>query len=405
MNILYINHYAGSPKHGMEYRPYYMSREWIKAGNRVRIVASAYSHVRSVQPNINGLENVDGVEYYWVPATKYFENGVRRVLNIFSFLFVFFVRLKSILNDFKPDVVIASSTYPLDIYLSRFIAKKYSAKLIFEVHDLWPLSPIELGGMSEKHPFIRLCQHAENFAYKHSDYVVSMLPLVHEHMRTHGLDLNKLSVIPNGVAVDEWNKHITPLSLPMCEEIKSLKNKGYVIFGYSGSHGVPNALAYLLEAAKKIKDEKVVFILVGDGLEKQNLLRYKKEHSLHNVLFFDPIPKDMIPAFLNAIDIAYIGWLQTDIYRFGIAPNKLMDYMMASKPVLHSVLAGNDPVQEASCGVSVLPENIDAIVHGIMSMSSLSKAELYEMGCRGRQFILDNHSYSVLANKFLEVIE
>ncbi|MGL5800038.1 MAG: glycosyltransferase WbuB, partial [Plesiomonas sp.] len=100
MNILYINHYAGSPKHGMEYRPYYMSREWIKAGNRVRIVASAYSHVRSVQPSINGFENIDGIEYYWVPATRYFENGVQRVLNIFSFLFVFFVRLKSILNDF-----------------------------------------------------------------------------------------------------------------------------------------------------------------------------------------------------------------------------------------------------------------------------------------------------------------
>ncbi|KAB7690951.1 MULTISPECIES: glycosyltransferase family 4 protein [Plesiomonas] len=404
MNILYINHYAGSPKHGMEYRPYYMSREWIKAGNRVRIVASAYSHVRSVQPNINGLENVDGVEYYWVPATKYFENGVRRVLNIFSFLFVFFVRLKSILNDFKPDVVIASSTYPLDIYLSRFIAKKYSAKLIFEVHDLWPLSPIELGGMSKDHPFIRLCQHAENFAYKHADSVVSMLPVVHEHMEKHGLDLNRLTVIPNGVSLVEWDYKKSLLRDDIREFILSSKNNGYRILCYAGAHGLPNGLDYLIDAATLVSDEKIRIILVGDGLDKARLVNKVKSGGVDNVFFFPPIPKNQIPTLLDLIDIAYIGLQYQPLFRFGISPNKMMDYMMAGKPIISAIDAGNNPVKDANCGVSVSPDP-NAIADGIVKLLKLSKAELMILGANGHDYVTKNHSYDILGDKFIKVMK
>jgi glycosyltransferase involved in cell wall biosynthesis len=108
-----------------------------------------------------------------------------------------------------------------------------------------------------------------------------------------------------------------------------------------------------------------------------------------------------VPAFLAAIDIAYIGWQRVPIYRFGIAPNKLMDYMMAGKPVLHAVEAGNDPVGEAGCGLTVVPEDAAAVAEGLKRLARLNARERRAMGERGKAYVLRHHSYPVLAQKFL----
>ena len=107
---------------------------------------------------------------------------------------------------------------------------------------------------------------------------------------------------------------------------------------------------------------------------------------------------------LKLIDIAYIGWCNVPIYRFGISPNKLMDYMMAGKPIIHSVKAGNDAVGEANCGLTVAPENPELIAQGILELSSLSKEQRNILGNNGKIFVQNNYLYSVLSKKFLEAI-
>lgn len=83
---------------------------------------------------------------------------------MFSFVSKLWWGYKKYIGDFEPNVVIASSTYPLDIYPAYRIAKHFKAKLVFEIHDLWPLSPMLLGGYSKYHPFIVALQVAENYA-------------------------------------------------------------------------------------------------------------------------------------------------------------------------------------------------------------------------------------------------
>ena len=117
-----------------------------------------------------------------------------------------------------------------------------------------------------------------------------------------------------------------------------------------------------------------------------------------------PIPKAQIPSFLGAIDTAYIGWQHQPIYRFGIAPNKLMDYMMAGCAVLHSVEAGNDPVAESGCGLSVAPESPSAVADGLLRMAALDAPARRAMGQRGREFVLARHTYPGLARRFLEAV-
>ena len=296
MNILYLNHYAGAPALGMEYRPYYLAREWVKLGHKVMIVAADFSHVRARQPkrappagaraSAPGDEIIDGIEYRWIATPPYQGNGVARMRNIVAYLTALWGQAGALARDFRPDVVIASSTYPLDIWPARRIARLAGARLVHEVHDLWPLSPIELSGMSPWHPFAILCQQAENTACRDADVVVSMLPRVHEHMARHGLDLKKLRIVPNGITPDEWLGTPPPLDAAPAAAIASACAERRTIVGYAGSMGLPNALAALLDAAQLLRDEPFAFVLVGDGHEHARLERRVTDEGLI-VEFFD----------------------------------------------------------------------------------------------------------------------
>lgn len=409
MNILYINHYAGSPDYGMEYRPFYMAKEWVKLNHNVTVLAASYSHIRSRQPylqEIKKLERIDGVDYIWYKTPEYNSNGLGRVFNIFLFLFRIWSDRIKIISEIKPDVVIASSTYPMDIWIAYLIAKKSNAKLIFEVHDLWPLSPIEIGGMRPYHPFALLCQWAENFAYKYSDFVVSMLPKVHMHMKQHGLDLNKLYIISNGIVEEDWElSNIEEISnVELTKFLREQKEQGKILVGYTGSHGKPNALEFLLDAAKTLRGKSISILLVGKGLEKGNLLLKKEKENIDNVFFFDSIPKKEIPSLLKELDITYIGSQEIPLYRFGISPNKLMDYMMAAKPIVCAINAGNDPVTEVNCGITVKSNNANEIAKAILTLAQLPVSEREQMGLNGYNYIMKEQTYSKLAKKFLEVM-
>ncbi len=403
MNILLINHYAGTPALGMEYRPYYLAREWVRLGHRVMIVAAAHSHYRARQP-APGDEIVDGIHYRWLPTPTYSGNGWARMHNVLSFLSQLWAQAPALGADFRPDVVISSSTYPMDTWVARRIAHLAGARLVHEVHDLWPLSPVELSGMSPWHPFALICQSAEDAAYRHSDAVVSMLPKVHAHMARRGLDLKKLAIVPNGISPEEWTGKPEPLRADVEQAIDAARRAGAVIVGYAGSMGRPNALDVLLDAAGLVADRPLRFVLVGDGHERERLAARIAAEGLAQVTLLPPIPKAQVPAFLAAIDIAYLGWQRQPLYRFGIAPNKLMDYMMAARPVLHSVEAGNDPVAESGCGLTVAPESPEEVARGLRQLAALSPRERRQFGERGRAYVLRHHAYPVLARQFLAAV-
>jgi glycosyltransferase involved in cell wall biosynthesis len=406
MDILLINHYAGSVRHGMEYRPYYLAREWVRLGHRVTIVASSESHVRTQAPVLDGAarlaETIDGIDYLWLATPPYRGNGLARVRNMAAFVMRLREHAAELAARLKPDVVIASSTYPLDIWPAHRIARLAGARLLFEVHDLWPLSPMELGGYSRWHPFIMLLQAAENFACRRADAIVSILPRVREHLEAHGMAPSKLHVVPNGVDPAEWEGDTAALPASLDGALAVLRRRGQFVVGYAGTHGISNALETLVEAAAELRRHPVAFVLVGAGPDKAALVQQAAELRLQNIHFFDPVPKAQVPALLQRFDLAYIGWRRQPLYRFGISPNKLIDYMMAARPILHAVEAGNDPVAEAGCGLTVAPEDPHAVANGILAMLALGADSRAALGQRGRRFALANHTYPVLGQRFLD---
>lgn len=404
MNILLINHYAGSLGYGMEYRPYYLAREWVKLGHNVNIVAADYSHLRKNNPIINKSYEItieDGIQYIWFRTLKYKGNGIGRFANIFHFLIQLHLNKKRIIRECNPDVVIASSTYPFDNWMANKIAKNCKALHVYEVHDLWPLTPIELGGFSKYHPFILLTQYFEDFGYRKADKVVSLLSNSLEYMKTRGLPSDRFCHIPNGIDLNDWGKRYENVTKTEIK-LKELKQQGCFIVGYLGGHGLSNSLDNFIKAAELMKNQNSIkFVSIGDGPLKYDLIETARSMNLGNIIFFPPVEKVRIPDVLTYFDICYIGYLKRSLYRYGICPNKLVDYMMSSKPIILGVEAGISIVDMSKCGLTIPPEDPEEVIKAVIYLKNLEEHERIKMGENGREYVVNKLQYSVLAQEFL----
>jgi glycosyltransferase involved in cell wall biosynthesis len=403
MKILLINHYAGSQRMGMEFRPYYMACEWKKLGHEVKIIAGSYSHLRQSQPRSTGWHKEEEVDYLWLWTNKYTGNGIMRFISMLLFTMQLLIRSPLIAMKLKPDTVIASSTYPLDIFPSIIIAKLARAKLIFEIHDLWPMSPMELGNMSKLHPFILIMRFAEWFAYKFSDKIISILPCAYEHVVLDGVKKENFLHIPNGIIVDPDCKE-SDKSHPVFSALIGLKNKGHNIIAYAGSIGVANNIDNLVQSALLLKDEPVSIVIIGEGPERVGLENFVRKNNLTNIIFVGKIAKNLIGSVLQKVDFVYLGLKKRNLYRFGTSQNKIYDYMLAARPIIQAFEAGNDPVTEVGCGFSVAAEDPKALAVVIKKAIKMPKKKLEQMGMRGRKYVLEHHNYGTLAKQFMDFI-
>jgi glycosyltransferase involved in cell wall biosynthesis len=405
MNILIINHYAGSPILGMEYRPYYLGKEFVKMGHNVTIVGASFSHLRSIQPKVKNdftEEKVDGIQYVWLKTPAY-KGSLKRIINILFFIFKLYYYKTKISSLACPDLVIASSTYPLDIYASAKISRMNNAKLCFEVHDLWPLTPMVIGGYSKYHPYIRVLKMAEDYAYKHSDIVVSLLGNAEKHMVNHGMDSCKFVHIPNGFDTEEFEKMQEEVPVEHLKLINTLKKDGNILIGYTGGHAPSNAMHVIVETARMFKDNnKVFFVSIGSGSSKDELLL--SAGNLKNIIFLPPVPKKSIQKLLALFDILYVGFVKCEIHKFGISPNKLIDYMLASKPIILSADVENEIVDRINCGITVPAEDPEAVHKAINTILNLTKEKREEMGLRGKSYVLKELGYRDLAERFINSI-
>lgn len=407
MDILYIDHYAGSPEMGMEFRPYYLAREWIKMGHQVRIVAGDYSHLRIRNPIVEKdfqEDSIDGITYNWIKTGSYNGNGLKRAFTMARFVMKLRKHAKWIAKNWTPDVIITSSTYPLDTYAGQRIRRHSKAKngdkviLIHEVHDMWPITLTEIGGMKKSNPFVVLMQMGENSFCKHSDYVVSLPIAAKDYFVGHGMDAKKFRPIMNGVVLSEWEN---PSLLPDEHQdlLNKLHNENRFIICFFGSVNVSYAIDYLIKAKQKVDDSRIAIVVVGEGNQKEELMRMADD----GVFFLPRISKTAIPTLMENIDCCYVGALHNDMFRFGICMNKLFDSMMSGKPILYAVEAPNNFIRDYNCGISVMAENVDALANGMKQMLELTQEERKAMGNNGRTAVIEHFSYERLALQFEEL--
>lgn len=383
-------------------RHYYLAKELAKLGHSVYLIASSSNHLLREQQHFKErykLAKVAGFSFVWVRMPFYKEaHSKQRALNWFIFPWRL-IKLSELIPD-SPDAIICSSPSPMAFLGAHCLAKKHRATLVFEVRDIWPLTLTEIGGYSVKHPFIKLMQWVEDWAYRCSDKVVSNLKNAVEHMVSRGMASSKFSWVPNGFSLDEANAHI-----PLDESIVDKLPKDKFLIGYTGTMGVANALYSLLDAAEILKSvEEIAFVLVGNGKEKANLQDAVADKDLKNVVFLDAVPKVSIYSMLSCFDACFIGWLNDDLYRFGIGANKIPEYFYSGKPILHAYSGMADPVSEANAGLTVPAEDANSLSEAILNLYKMPADARVTMGLNGRNAALAHYEYGLLAKRYESIL-
>ena len=161
-------------------------------------------------------------------------------------------------------------------------------------------------------------------------------------------------------------------------------------------------MEYLIEASNHLENnENIHFLIFGKGQHLEKL----KNNAKNNVSFLGQIDKSQIQSAISYFDVCYIGWHNHSLYRFGISPNKIFDYMYAGKPIIHSVNTSNDFVKIAEAGISIQPENPKEIANTINEISKIENKKLKKWGVNGKKYVEENHTFSHLTELLISTFE
>lgn len=401
-NIWYISKYANIRKYGADTRQASFCEEFAKSGHNVRLITSNSSHLYSHLPKFKRRYfdvETNGFNVTWVNTLEY--SNATSIKRIFSWLwFDFFVVMMAFKNKYeKPDVVIASSLSLFTVLTGCFYKKFYKAKFIFEVRDVWPQTLIDLKGFSSKNPLIWLLKKIERLGYKYSDAIVGTMPGLKLYVENEvGLGF-KVHCIPQGVSFDFYKNCQEKLSE---EYIEKYIPKNKFVVTYTGAFGQANALEYIVEAAKRLKQSSGIhFLLVGDGYLKEHLEDSAKD--LANITFAPIVVKEQVQHLLSLSDLLVASVRDERIYKYGISLNKFIDYMYAKKPIVCMYSGYPSMIDEAGCGEFTPAENSDYFAIAIERYQLMNPLERERVGGLGYDFLLRERGFDVLSEKYMEL--
>jgi len=400
MRLWIVNQNAYAPFHSAGTRHWALARHLIERGHEVTVVATSFFHKTRIETRLEPGEEfkhevVDGVPFCWIRSTPYKGNSIDRLLNMVSFSWRVW-RERGLKQLPRPDIILGSSPHPLAALAAQRLAARYKIPFVAEIRDLWPETFISLGKLNRWHPLAQMFYRLERHLYRSADRIVSVLSGARDYIESHGGHGDKFHCIPNGV------------ELSMVPEPAAPKRSDRFTLMYAGSHGLINELGVLLDAAKELQTEfspsKLRIQLVGDGLEKPRLIERAKLEEIQNIEFLASVPKNEIYRKLQTADAFVMVMKDLDIYRWGMSPNKLFDYLACSRPTILSSCSAFDPIGASGGGVVVKPGSVPDLVNGIRQIVNLTHQQREAMGRRGRNYVEQHFSFAYLAEELEKVL-
>lgn len=402
--IWILNHYAISPDMAGGTRHFDLAKELVKKGYDVTIFASGFDHVtkkflKVSQKDLFRTEVHEGVKFAWLNTFPYEKNDWRRIVNMISY---YFKVLKVSKKFERPDVIIGSSMHFFAPLAGWRLAKRFGSRFIFEVRDLWPQTAVDMGAIKENSIPARVLYAWEKFMYDRAEKIIVLLPDAKNYIISRGIPEEKIVWIPNGVNLERFDTELpVDENLEVFKAFKKYDKKFKVV--YAGAHGPANGLELVIETAELLRDvEDIQFILIGDGTEKSKLMDMAREKRLDNISFLPPVPKSLIPVVLKKADLLLHCLKQMDVFKYGISPNKMFDYLASGRPIILSVDSSNKTIEEAGAGIIVPPSNPKLLAEGILKIKSLPEEERKRMGENGRQYVEKYYDMKKLAEKMIK---
>jgi glycosyltransferase involved in cell wall biosynthesis len=385
-----------------------LARHWVEAGHAVSVLTGFPNHPTGVvppewRPRLRRLfyrETVGGIDvirtWLWpLPNRKAHE----RMLNYSSFCVS--AAFRGLAID-APDVVIATSPQLLVGISGWFIARCKRAPFVFEVRDLWPESLGAVGVGRDNSALHRSLGAIASFLYRSSTHIVVVTPAFKEHLiRRWHVPPSKISIVENGVETDLFAPGEPD---PELKKQWGLEEKFVVC--YIGTMGMAHGLDTLINAANKLQtsNPEIVFLLVGEGAEKERIKVLAQSLGLHNLRFVDQQPRESVPAFVRTSDVCLVLLKKTELFKT-VIPTKMLEFMSCARPVILGVEGqAREILDQANAGVTIEPENADALVNAI-SRFAQDRTIRQTMGQNGRNYIVERCSRAQTAREYISVLD
>ena len=404
MKVLYLHQYFHTPEDAGGTRSYYFAKKLVENGHNVTMLTS--NKHRPDWPFIK-RKNIDGIDIIYIK--NYYDNKFGKVRRALSFLkFAFFSSIIAFKQK-KVDLVFATST-PLTIGIPALMLKCFKRKrFIFEVRDLWPELPKEMGII--KNPILLWGMSAiEWLSYNLADACIGLSPGIKKGISRRLRNKNKkVEMIPNGCDLD-LNLFKKSNSLEKSFFKDKIKNyhENDIICIFTGAHGYANGLDAVLDTAKELKKRKIdyiKFVFIGDGKLKPHLIRRKKNENLTNCIFLEKVSKKELFPILCTADIGLMILKNIPAFYYGTSPNKFFDYISCGLPILNNYpgwLA--TMIEEHKCGYIAEPDNPVNFANTLVKMAS-DKKRLTVMGENARRLAEMEFDINILAGNFVNLFE
>lgn len=401
--IWFISKYNASPPNdgNGSTRVFLTMREMSRQGHHVTIFTSSADPYAELNTNSKRSELmiIDNIRIWVLRGLKYKKSiSLLRILSWLHFEFCLFRDYK--FEKSRPNVIIVSSPSLLTIINGFYLKRKFKAKLIFEVRDIWPLTMTEEVGLSRWNPLIYVLGFIEKAAYKYANGIVGTMPNLSQHVENKLGYNRKVGFAPIGFSDEYYNEQKTLDDSFIRDYIPF--NKFLVV--YAGTIGSANALETLFKCAQILEknDGEIHFLLVGNGALLDEY-RNKYKH-LSNVQFAPKIKKNQIQALLTYANALYLGASDSKVWQYGQSLNKLVDYMLSAKPVIASYSGFPTMLNESGCGIFIPAGNAVLLAQEISRLKDLPIKERIEMGQKGKEWIMANRKYASIAQNYLKYI-
>lgn len=412
MRVWIINHYAIPPSMGGLVRHYYFSRYLRKMGHEVRILTASEIHNTDINMIRDGSlyreEMMDGVPYTFLKTRDYSGNGLSRIYNMLEFP----VRIQQIVkklvkNGERPDVIYTSAPTIFAAGSALIAARRLKVPCVVEIRDIWPESIVEYKGMSRKNPIIAILYQLEKWLYRGADRLIFTMEGGSDYIKEKGweqkIPLEKIRNLNNGVDLEEFDRNREEYQL---EDADLLDENTFKVV-YTGSIRLVNNLGKVVEMAEYMKqhgEDRIRFLLYGDGTEREELIEQCRQKGLDNIRFPGKVEKKYIPFILSKSDLNLNHVKQTGIMRFGCSLNKQFDYFASGKPVLSDLTVSHDLIERYGAGVTLLTQDTEALCQQVLRFANMPKEE-YEQYCNNARHAAEQYDYQELTQKLLEILQ
>jgi colanic acid biosynthesis glycosyl transferase WcaI len=343
-------------------------------------------------------ESIGGVRIARVPLyASHDSSALKRLLNYFSFALssslygIFMARKADIIYVYHPPMTVGVA--------GALIGWFRRTPFVYDIQDLWP-DTLKATGMIGNPRILSVAGAVCNWIYRRASHIVVLSPGFRSLLAERGVPEKKMSLIYN------WCDE-TGLQAPVGggADLSFMNGRFNVVF--AGNMGKAQALEAVIAAAQLVaaEESRVQFVLVGGGVEVENLKALCARSNLQNLRFVPRMPMNEVGEVLARADALLVHLKDDPLFSITI-PSKTQAYLAVGRPIIMAVRGdAADLVREAEAGVVAIPEDPESIAQGVLQLARLPLPVRETMGQKAAQFYKNKLSLSVGVAAFIKVFE